>query len=289
MHSWVPALLSVLAALLIAGGTVMRQRASHASGAIARGWWIGAIIALCGFASQVAALGLGSILLVQPLVVLAILFALPMEAWADRRRPLRIEWAWGAVLVVCVTLFLAISRPEPSQRRPENLLMVATIGVVIFVLVCCVIAAERSNQHYKALLYGVTAGALFGMSALLVKSVAYQVINDFGRTFTQPEIYLFVIVAGSGIIAQQRAFGAGELQTSFPALTVVELAVSMGLGVALLGENLSVSVPTALFLGVVLAVMVRAVLELAKLAAVRAEAISCHTRQSVATSDVTAP
>lgn len=279
MHSWVPALLSVLAAILIAAGTVMRQRASHASGAIARGWWIGAVIALCGFASQVAALGLGSILLVQPLVVLAILFALPMEAWADHRRPLRKEWAWGAVLVACVTIFLAVSRPEPSPRRPEDLLMVATIGGVIIMLLICVIAAERSNRHYKALLYGVTGGALFGMSALLVKTVAYQFLHDFAGAFLQPELYLFLVVASGAIVAQQRAFGAGELQTSFPALTVVELAVSMALGVVVLGENLNVSVPTAVFLGIVLAVMVRAVLELAKLAAIRAEEISRHARR----------
>ncbi|WAC56680.1 DMT family transporter [Gordonia sp. SL306] len=280
MHSWVPALLSILAAVLIAGGTVMRQRASHASGAIGRGWWIGATVALCGFAAQVAALGLGSILLVQPLVVLAILFALPMEAWADHRWPLKPEWTWGAVLVICVTVFLAISRPEPSLRRPGGLLMVVTISAVIIVLVGCVLAAERSNQHYKALLYGVTAGALFGMSALLVKTIAYQFIHDFAGAFLQPEFYMFLVVAAGGVVAQQRAFGAGELQTSFPALTVIELAVSMGLGVVLLGENLNVSVPTALFLGVVLALMVRAVLELAKLAAVRADEANCRTRNA---------
>ncbi|MEE3851222.1 DMT family transporter [Gordonia sp. LSe1-13] len=274
MHTWVPALLSVAAALMIAGGTVMRQRASYASGAIARGWWLGAAIAICGFGAQVVALGLGSILLVQPIVVLAILFALPMEAWADHRWPLRVEWAWGAVLVACVTVFLVISRPEPSQRRPDEVLVAATVGAVIAVVLCCVVAAERSNRHYKALLYGVAAGTLFGVSALLVKAVAVRLVHDLEHALFYPELYLFVLVGVAAIVAQQRAFGAGELQTSFPALTVMELAVSMALGVVLLGENLTVSVPTALFLGVVLAVMVRAVLELTRLAAVRAEEIA---------------
>ncbi|WP_277615079.1 DMT family transporter [Gordonia aquimaris] len=274
VHTWVPALLSVTAAVLIAGGTVMRQRASYASGAIARGWWLGAVVAVTGFGAQAAALGLGSILLVQPLVVLAILFALPMEAWADHRWPLRIEWAWGAVLVACVTVFLAISRPEPSERRPDELLVVVTVGAVIVGVLCCVIVAERSNRHYKSLCYGIAAGTLFGVSALLVKAVAVRLIHDLNRALLYPELYLFAVVGVAAIFMQQRAFGAGELQTSFPALTVMELAVSMALGVALLGENLKVSVPTALFLGAVLAVMVRAVLELTKLAAVRAEEIA---------------
>ena len=63
MHTWVPALLAVLAALMIAAGTVLRQRASRVNGAITPGWWAGAAIALCGFGLQASALGLGSILL----------------------------------------------------------------------------------------------------------------------------------------------------------------------------------------------------------------------------------
>lgn len=228
---------------------------------------------MCGFAFQAAALGLGPILLVQPLVTFAVLFALPLEAWADHRRPLRIEWIWGAVLVVCVTLFLTIAQPEPSSRRPNNLLTVAIVGSVVAVLLCCVFVAERANRHYKALLYGVVGGTLFGMSAMLVKTVINQFVDDGLRTFDQPDIYLFLVVAGFAVVAQQRGFGAGELQTSFPALTVTELVASMALGIALLGENISVSVSTALFLGLVLAAVVRAVLELAKHAGERAEHI----------------
>ena len=60
----------------------------------------------------------------------------------------------------------------------------------------------------------------------------------------------------------------------------MEPAVSMALGVILLGENLKVSVPTALFLGIVLAAMVRSVVELAKLSAVRGEELEAQRRES---------
>lgn len=273
MHTWLPALLAILAALLIATGTVLRQRASRASGAITRGWWLGAGVALSGFALQASALGLGSILLVQPLVVLAVLFALPLEAWAEHRRPRRREWAWGAVLVGCVTTFLVIARPNPSLRKPQDLVVWATVLAVIGIIVLCVVCAERSSPHYKALFYGLAAGTLFGVSALLVKTVIFQLTHRSWHTFAHPEIYLFVVVAVGAIIAQQRGFGAGDLQTSFPAMNVMEPAVAMVLGVVLLGENLKVSVPTALFLGIVLAIMIRSVIELAKLSAVRGERI----------------
>ncbi|MFT4043401.1 MAG: DMT family transporter [Gordonia sp. (in: high G+C Gram-positive bacteria)] len=269
MHSWVPALLAIVAALLIAAGTVLRQRASRASGAITRGWWVGAVIALIGFVLQASALGLGSILLVQPLVVLAVLFALPLEAWADHRHPGVKEWAWGVLLVVCVLTFLLIARPEPSMRRPNDLVMWATVVVVAAVILAFVVLAERSSPHYRALFYGLAAGTLFGVSALLMKAVVYQVAHHISRVFAHPEIYLLAVVAAGAVIAQQKGFGAGDLQTSFPAMNVMEPAVSMALGIVLLGENVKVSVPTAMFLGIVLGLMIRSVIELAQMSAVR--------------------
>ncbi|WP_211600652.1 DMT family transporter [Gordonia effusa] len=272
METWVPAVLAVSAALLIAGGTVLRQRASAASGAITRGWWVGATIAIAGFGLQAAALGLGTILLVQPLVVLAVLFSLPFEAWADHRHPELREWAWGAVLVACVVTFLLVARPTPSLRRPDLTLIGITVISVIGVVIAFVIIAERSSPHYRALFYGLTAGVLFGVSALLIKTVIYQAIHFPLEMFRHPEVYLLAIVIVGAIGAQQRGFGAGDLQTSFPAMVVMEPVVSMILGIVLLGEDLKVSTMTALFLGVILAILARSVIELAKTSAFRGQA-----------------
>ncbi|WP_420040935.1 DMT family transporter [Gordonia sp. MP11Mi] len=272
MHTWVPALFAIAAALLIAVGTVLRQRSSAASGAITAGWWIGAAIALSGFLLQASALGLGSILLVQPLVVLAVLFVLPMEAWADHRRPHRSEWAWGGVLVACVVAFLLIAKPVSTDRRPDVVVMGITVGAVVAGLIALVVVAERNNnRHYKALLYGLASGALFGVSSLLIKAIAIRVVNDPLTVFVRFEVYLLVPVVVLAVVAQQRSFGSGDLQTSFPAMNVMEPTVAMVLGVALLGESLKVGVPATVVLAVVLALAIVAVAELAKAAAIRGD------------------
>lgn len=271
VHTWLPALLAIISALLIATGTVLRQRASRASGAITPGWWLGAGIALVGFGLQASALGLGSILLVQPLVVLAVLFALPLEAWADHRHPRPREWLWGGVLVACVATFLIVARPEPSLRRPDALIMYCTIGGVAALVIFCIIFAERSQPHFKALFYGVAAGTMFGVSALLIKTVIVQATDVRFALLAKPEIYLLIFVAVGAVVVQQRGFGAGDLKTSFPAMNVMEPAVAMVLGIILLGEDLSVSVSTAVILGLVLAIMIKAVIELAQQSAVREE------------------
>lgn len=272
MHTWAPALLAIAAALLIAGGTVLRQRSSASSGAITRGWWVGAGIALAGFGLQASALGLGSILLVQPLVVLAVLFALPLEAWADHRHPHANEWMWGAVLVSCVVAFLVIARPVATDRRPQVVVMGITIGAIIAGLIALVAVAERScNRHHKALYYGLASGALFGVSAVLIKAVTFRIIDDPLSVFAKYEMYLLAPVIVLAVVAQQRGFGSGDLQTSFPAMNVMEPAVAMVLGVVLLGENITVGLPATIVLALILALSVVAVVKLAQHAAIRGD------------------
>ncbi|MEZ5210255.1 MULTISPECIES: DMT family transporter [unclassified Gordonia (in: high G+C Gram-positive bacteria)] len=279
MHSWVPALLAVLAAAMIATGTVLRQRASARNGSITKGWWLGAVVAIVGFGFQAWALGLGSILLVQPLVVLAVLFALPLEARVDHRKPSRMDWVWGGVLVAAVVLFLVIARPHPSDRRAAPTLLAVTVTVLVMVLIALVILAERChNAHHRALCYGITAGALFGVAALLIKSVALHVIASPTEVFRHPDLYLLVVVAALAVVAQQRAFGAGDIQTSFPAMNVMEPAVSMALGVILLGENLKVGIGTVTLLILILLVAAVAVVKLAQHAAIRGDAGSHDDR-----------
>lgn len=284
MHTWAPILLAITAAVLIAGGTVLRQRASAASGAITAGWWLGAVIALAGFGLQAAALGLGSILVVQPLVVLAVLFALPMEAWIDRRRFERAEWLWGLTLVVCVVLFLVLARPVSTDRRPNVVVMGITVGALVLGIIGIVVNAERCRSaHFRALSYGLASGALFGVSALLIKAVALRIVDDPLSVLPHAELYLLIAVIVLAIVAQQRGFGAGDLQTSFPAMNVMEPTVAMILGVALLGENIYVSAPTAVFLCVVALVAATAVVKLAQDAAVRGgqRSETCEERVNV--------
>src|SRR3954447_495663 len=58
-------------------------------------WWVGTLADVGGYVAQAAPLGLGSLLLVQPLLVTGLLFALPLGArWAGRSLG-RAELVWS--------------------------------------------------------------------------------------------------------------------------------------------------------------------------------------------------
>ena len=124
----IAALLALGAAFFIAIGDVIHQRSAHEVtdepvGHVElfmrllrdRQWWLGSVVAAVGFALQAAALGLGSVLLVQALLVTSLLFALPINARLTHRRVTRWEWTWAALLAGAVAVIVTVGNPD---RRP---------------------------------------------------------------------------------------------------------------------------------------------------------------------------
>lgn len=230
---------------------------------------MGVLIAAVGFGLQAAALGLGSLLLVGPLIVLSVLFALPMEAHLDDRRLTIHEWKWGITLTVCVAAFVLLTRPSPGHHQTSAGVLAAVIAVLVVLLGTLVVATRFVSLHYRALLFGAASGVLTGVQSFLVKGLMEQLSEGLWEIFIHPEIYLIIVVAVGSVVAQQMAFAAHDLQTSFPAMTVVEPAVAMTLGVLLLGERAQVGIVEGIFVGALLLLTFYATVVLAKHAAER--------------------
>ena len=80
-------------------------------------WWVGTGGDLAGYAAQAAALGLGSLVLVQPLLVTTLLFALPLAAWWSGRRLSRADAAWALALSAALALFVVVAEPTAGVDR----------------------------------------------------------------------------------------------------------------------------------------------------------------------------
>jgi drug/metabolite transporter (DMT)-like permease len=121
---------ALLAAVCMAIGIVVRQRATMdvpedrgVSTTMVKAllkkrlWWMGTGVAVTGYVCQAIALAMGSLLVVQPLMVSSLLFALPLSARLAGRRVTAPEWAWAVVLTGALAMFVLMARPRPGLYR----------------------------------------------------------------------------------------------------------------------------------------------------------------------------
>jgi drug/metabolite transporter (DMT)-like permease len=125
----VQVVLALISALLFALGTVLQQKAgidatasATSSGLLLRMarhplWRAGIACDVVGFIAQAAALRLGQLAVVQPLLVLSVVFTLPLGARLSDQRVGRREAAAAALVVVALVVFLAIANPSGGRSE----------------------------------------------------------------------------------------------------------------------------------------------------------------------------
>jgi drug/metabolite transporter (DMT)-like permease len=273
----IAALLALGAAFFIAVGDVMHQRTAHDVtdepvshlGLFTRllrdrQWWLGSIVAGLGFALQAAALGLGSVLLVQAVLVTSLLFALPISARLTHHRVTRFQWVWAALLAASVAVIVTVGNPTEGHSRASFETWTLVIAVLGPALVACVIGARVFSGPVSAVLLAVVSGALWGLFAVLTKGVVDRLDDGILALLKTPELYVWVVVAIAASAWQQSSFRAGSLTASLPTMTVTEPIVGSLLGVVVLGEALRPGEAGWLTLVVAVAVMVFATAALAR-------------------------
>ena len=81
-------------------------------------WWAGTLAAVAGYVFQALALAHGSLLLVQPLLVSSLLFALPLSARLSHQRISGTEWGWALLLTAALAAFVLVGQPREGHNRP---------------------------------------------------------------------------------------------------------------------------------------------------------------------------
>ena len=272
----VAALLAIAAALMVAIGDVLEQRSAQQVtekpvGTLAlfgrllrdRRWWAGSLVAGAGFGLQAAALGLGSVVLVQALLVTSLLFALLINAGTSHRRITRAQGIWAVLLTAAVAVVVTVGDPQEGTPRGSLRAWAAVAVVMGSAIVLCLIGARISSSSVKALLLGSISGSLWGLFSVLTKGVVDQIDRGIPALLRMPEIYVWLVVAVAATAWEQSAFRAGPLTASLPAVTVSEPIVGSVLGVAVLGETLDTNAVGWVAVSVSVAVMVAATVALA--------------------------
>lgn len=262
--------LSLIAALLFAVAAVLQQKGTEGvddkdtlglsffATLMKRKVWVAGITAdIAGFIFQAGALAVGSLLLVQPLLVSSLLFALPLAAYSNHRKLKRAEWAWAALLIASLVVFLVLGEPTEGILQPSLKAWIFPIAFLVVVVTVCVLGSKRLEKGAsRSLVLAIAAGLLLGYSAPFTKTgidawasgfdsgVAHGVLTGLAESFVAGlsswEFWAMAVTATLGTLWQQSSYQAGDVQTSLPTVTVMKPMVAMALGLTIYQEHLQV-------------------------------------------------
>ena len=219
--TWFAVLLALASALVGAIGTVLQQ--TEAAAASQRGlrllramitrprWLLGYGLGVLAVGLGAWALAVGALLVVQPVGVTSLLFALPLAARYAGQRMTRTQWVNAAILTVGLAAFVAVGRPtEGVSVQPLTAWVRVLVPTLAVVAVVCVLG-RRQHGHRRALLLAVATGIMFGVQAALSKSVL--TIGTVGglhlaAVVTSWELYALLVMSVASVALQQLAFQA---------------------------------------------------------------------------------
>ncbi|WP_374970514.1 DMT family transporter [Terrabacter sp. BE26] len=233
-------------------------------------WLLGILADVGGLALQVAALHLGGLTVVQPVLVVAVLFALILGHRIAGTRITRRELVLGGVLVVSVAGFLVASGAVTATAgRADRLPAVIAAAASVAVVVGCVLTARRAMRRKLASkraagLLGVAVGTIYAGTAALMKTCAGVLSHGPGALLGSWPLYALIASGAIGVFLAQMAFQAGPLTSSLPATATTDPLVSVALGVAIFDEQLRGGVLPVLLSVACLVVMSSAVVLLTR-------------------------
>jgi drug/metabolite transporter (DMT)-like permease len=198
---------------------------------------LGAVIA--GFVLQAAALGLGRLVVIEPVLASGLLFALALAAWRDRRFLSRAEWAATLAVVGGLAIFLAVGQPTGGQRTAGAAALGIAAAASAALVGLCVILAGRFTASRRALLFGVGGGVAAGVTDALIKSVTALATGHLLALLADARLYVLIVVGLLTYTIQQNGYRAAGLAAFLPAFSVLEPVTGSLLGLVIYHEQLT--------------------------------------------------
>ena len=258
--------LALVAALLFALGTVLQQRAGleapsegASSGLLLRMakrpvWLAGIAADGLGFVAQAAALGIGRLAVVQPLLIASVVFALPLGASSAARRSAASTSAPPVLVVAALAAFLLIAEPSGgSDDAPLNEWLVAG-GICAVICVPLVLLGRVGSPPRRAALawhrHRHPLRALGGPDQGRRRPARRR---RSSRSSSSWHLYALVVVGYASMTLNQMALNTGALAPAVATSLAFDPITSVVLGVTLLDESLRTTAIEGVGLAVALA------------------------------------
>ena len=206
-----------------------------------RKWLFAWAVNMAGFATQAAALHLGSVALVQPLLATQLIFVVVFSSLERRRWPAVQDI--GSSVAICggLLLILVVVRPDILEGVADRgRVVLACLAAAALIAVAVPIAA-RLSQTVLSLVSATCAGICFAMTGVFLKMTTTDLV-DHGVAFTAKDWVGYALAASTvlGLVLGQAAFANGPLPWAATTKDTVNPLASYAIGVL----AFPVSIPT---------------------------------------------
>jgi drug/metabolite transporter (DMT)-like permease len=174
-------------------------------------WLAGATCQLGCWVCQGIALTKGSLSVVQPIIALQIVIALPLGVVITNQQVTRREWTGASLVLAGIVAFVAASHPSSGRASAPADVWLAATGTVAVITAVAAFLGSRMRPAAKAALFGAAAGMLFGFQAAVMK-VFVEVAPDGVRSILSSwSTYALIVSALGAFYLLQTALQVGVL------------------------------------------------------------------------------
>jgi hypothetical protein len=196
-----------------------------------RVWLTGWLTNLCGVGTQAAALKLGSVPAVQPMMAAQLLFVLSLASGEQRRWPSGRDWM--SALACCAGLVLLLTADaSPLTGAPHRHRVLLATVCVVGLIVTLRQVSRRTLPWLAGPVVGVAAGLCHALNAVYLKLTVEDVFHGgaLATLFDWP-VYALAVTAMGGTLLVQIAFASGPLPPAVAAMSVTNPVASFVLGI----------------------------------------------------------
>jgi drug/metabolite transporter (DMT)-like permease len=246
----VDVVLALAAAFFFALGLVLQEKAaseqpdqSVGAGFLVRlarqpVWLLGLAMQGVGFVAQAIALGIGRMVVVQPLLVASIVFALPLGRVIEQRRIQRSEVIGAAMVTGGLAALLIATKPAAGDDDASLLAWAVIGGGAAAIAVVLFLPARGRRPEVRAGLLGTASGILFGLGAALTKATVSLLDDGFVAVVWDWHVYALVVVSIAAFWLEQAALQTGALAVAVATTMAFDPLSSLVFGIGLFDEAL---------------------------------------------------
>ncbi len=203
-------------------------------------WLLGALFLVGTFAFSALALYFGPLSIVQPVLVLELIFTLGLRVVLFRDDIA--GRTWFAALMICAGLaaFLGLASPTGGNHVPSPAEWFAAISTRGAVVIGLLLLSRHGSPARRAALIGAATAVVWSLDAAFVKATVDELsrVGLLGLLVHWP-LYAMIASGIGGASLLQWAYRAGPLAASQATMLVIDPLVSIGLGIELFHEQLS--------------------------------------------------